>query len=108
MIGIDIINIDDLPKLNSKIETQFFIDNYTKNEIEYVSNISNKQQAFAVLFSLKESILKCDNSYIDIPFNKINITMKNTKACYRGFSLTYSSLKSRLIITTASKVIDVI
>ena len=44
-----------------------------ETEIEYIKNSSNRQHTTAILFSLKESILKCDNSFIDVTFNKINI-----------------------------------
>ena len=101
MIGIDLIDINELPKFNHKKEKRFFKDNYSKKEIEYIKNSSNQQHTTAILFSLKESILKCDNSYIDVPFNKIDIILKNSIAFHSKFLLSYSILKGKSIVSTA-------
>ena len=54
-----------------------------------------------MIFSLKESILKCDNSYIDVPFNKINIIIKDSLAYHKKFSLAFSSMNNDLVVTSA-------
>ena len=101
MIGIDLIDIKELPKFDSRKEQRFFKDNFSKKEIEYIKNSPNKQHTVAVLFSLKESILKCDNSYVDVPFCKIEIILKNSIALHAKFSLSYSNLKGKSIVSTA-------
>lgn len=101
MIGVDIINIYQLPNFCSKLEKRFFYDNFSKKELCYIKKTYNKQYYLAVIFSLKESILKCDNSYIDVPFKKINIIIKDSLAYHKKFSLAYSSLKGDLVVTSA-------
>jgi phosphopantetheine--protein transferase-like protein len=101
MLGVDIIDIKDIPEIKSQKEQRFFIDNFSKRELRYIENSPNQKYTAAVLFSLKESILKCDNSFIDIPFNKINITLKNPLALHPRFYLSYSTLNKKTIISTA-------
>ena len=101
MIGIDLTDIKELPKFNYQKEKRFFKDNFSKKEIEYIKNSYNQQHTIAILFSLKESILKCDNSYIDVPFNKVNIIFKNSVAFHSKFLLSYSNLNSKSIVSTA-------
>ena len=101
MLGVDIIDINQIPDIKSQKEQRFFNDNFSKRELRYIKHSPNQKHTSAVLFSLKESILKCDNSFIDIPFNKINIILKNSFAFHPKFQLSYSNLNSETIITTA-------
>ena len=103
MLGVDIINVKELPCYDSNLEKRFFVDNFTKNEISYLDNKQDKQKGFAIIFSLKESILKCDNSLIDVPFNKIEIIFIGSIPQYKNYSLSYSILNSELICTVAIK-----
>ena len=50
---------------------------FSKNELTIIKSSRNQRTTAALLFSLKESILKCDNFYIDFPFNSIDIVLKN-------------------------------
>ena len=102
MLGVDIIEVRQLPCFKSQKEKRFFTDNFSKRELIYIEKSPHKKYTSALLFSLKESILKCDNSFIGIPFNKINITLKNPFAFHPKFHLSYSTLKSQIIITMAS------
>ena len=101
MIGVDLIDIKDIPKFNYQNEKKFFKDNFSKKEIDYIKNSSNQQHIAAVLFSLKESILKCDKFYAGIPFNKINIILKNSSAFHPKFFLSYSNFKNKSILSVA-------
>ena len=109
MLGVDIVELKQLPDIKSQKEKRFFRDNFSKRELIYIENSLNQKHTIAVLFSLKESILKCDNSFIDTPFNKINITLKNSFAFHPKFQLSYSTLKSQKIISMALvKILNVI
>lgn len=101
MLGVDIIEIKQLPDIKSQKEKRFFRDNFSKRELNYIEKSPNQKYTAAVLFSLKESILKCDNSFIDTPFNKINITLKNPFAFHPKFHLSYSTLNNQTIISMA-------
>lgn len=101
MIGVDIIDIKHMPDFKSQKEQRFFNDSFSKRELRYIESSPNQKHTSALLFSLKESMLKCDNAFIDIPFNKINITLKNSLPFHPKFQLSYSTLKNETIITTA-------
>jgi phosphopantetheine--protein transferase-like protein len=101
MIGIDLIDIKQMPEFDSKKEKRFFYDNFSKNELTVIKNSRNQRTTAALLFSLKESILKCDNSYIDFPFKSINIVLKKSLAFHPKFFLSYSILKNDTIVTIA-------
>ena len=101
MLGVDIIELKQLPDFKSQKEKRFFRDNFSKRELRYIENSLNQKHTIAVLFSLKESMLKCDNSLIDTPFNKINITLKNSYAFHPKFNLSFSTLKGQAIVSMA-------
>ena len=101
MIGVDVISINQLPKFFSNLEQRFFHDNYSNRELYFISKTKNKQYYLALIFSLKESIIKCDNSYIDIPFNKINIISKDSAPYHEKFSFSFSGIKTDIVVTCA-------
>tara|TARA_Y100000992_G_C21170715_1_gene445738 strand:- start:44 stop:727 length:684 start_codon:yes stop_codon:yes gene_type:complete len=91
LIGVDIENINDVISNNSLDSDQFLSQNFTQNEIEYCKKKYNPQKSFAGLFSLKESIVKADNSHINLPFSAIEINHdKNNKPYYKDFFLSVS------------------
>ena len=51
-----------------------------------------KQKEFAILFSLKESLVKCDNSLIKLSFNRIEIKFNNGTPFYKDYKLSFSTL----------------
>ena len=103
MLGVDIINVKELPIYGSKLEKRFFVDNFTKNEISYLDNKQDKQKICALIFSLKESIVKCDSTLIDVPFNKIEIIFIDSIPQLKNYTLSYSNINSGLICTVALK-----
>jgi phosphopantetheine--protein transferase-like protein len=102
MLGIDIIEVKQFPSIKSQKEKRFFKDNFSKKELRYIEKSPNEKYTAALLFSLKESIFKCDNSFKGTPFNKINISLKNTSAFHPKFHLCHSTLNKKTIISMAS------
>lgn len=97
-IGIDIIKINHIPNYNSEADKRFFIDNFTTDEIKYALSSRNSSFEFARLFSIKESIIKCDNSYIKKNFNKIEILINDRQFHFRDFKIS-TSLNSKYCIS---------
>ena len=52
-----------------------------------------------MIFSLKESILNAI-IHIDVPFNKINIIIKDSLAYHKKFSLAFSSMNNDLVVNS--------
>ena len=96
-IGTDIICVDDLPNYDLTAPSRFFIDNFTREEIEYAVSKKNIKNVFAIIFSIKESLIKCDNSLINLNFNQINIKYSNDIPSYRDFIISFSSSEKYII-----------
>ncbi len=103
-IGIDLINVNELPIYDSFSEQRFYFDNFSKNEIEYAISKNNKDSIFAYLFSIKESIVKSEKNLIYTPFNKIEISIIKNKFFYKNFLITCSSLgKNWILVSVINK-----
>ncbi len=74
-IGVDILDIRELPNYSNYKESRFFLDNFSTNEINYAKNNKNTMEVFARLFCSKESIIKADNKYLGTNFNKIELSI---------------------------------
>ena len=61
-LGIDIIEIDRVQESIEKYSDQFLNKVFTKKEIEYCINKSNKYQHFAARFAAKEAVYKALSS----------------------------------------------
>ena len=90
-IGVDIENLNNFPDYSTGDERRFFQDNYTKNEIDYCLKNQNPQLSFMSLFSVKESIIKADNSYMGKKLNNIEIKFDDMgKPFFGDFSISIS------------------
>ena len=72
-IGIDIEKVTNFNKVADYREDNFYKQNFSEKEISYCLLQPNILQSFAGKFAAKEAIVKANNSYINIPFNKIEI-----------------------------------
>ena len=106
LIGVDIENVENIisnDNLNSKV---FLSNNFTDHEIAYCKEKNNPANSFAGLFSLKESIVKADNSFLNIPFSEIEIKHdKNNKPYFMDFFLSISH-SNNYVFTIAIKLSD--
>jgi phosphopantetheine--protein transferase-like protein len=88
-IGIDIENISNLPTRNEN--NQFYLDIFTSEEINYCELKKEPIRSFAGIFSLKEAIVKADNSLRSEKFNKIGIGHSDEgKPTFQNFDLSVS------------------
>ena len=89
-VGIDTEDISNFENLQN-LDTKFYEDNFSLNEINYCKTKINPKLSFVGLFSLKESIVKADNSFKNIPFNQIEIShSQKGKPYFLDFSLSIS------------------
>jgi phosphopantetheinyl transferase (holo-ACP synthase) len=106
MLGIDIEHSDNLPDYYAGDEMRFFEDYFSLEEIEYALNKYNPQKYFTSLFSLKESIVKADNSFKNVKFNQVIILFDKLGIPYKDGFLLSISYSGKMCISTAIKVDD--
>lgn len=101
-VGIDIEEISQF-ELSVNSESAFYTDNFSAEEIVYCKSKADPRASFAALFSLKESIVKADNSYKGISFKTLNIKHSDQGLpLFNGFSLSVSHTKN-YVVTIAIK-----
>ena len=92
-IGIDIEEIANFPATIDFREDDFYLLNFTVNEIAYCGIQPEPYASFAGLFAVKEAIVKADNSYKNIPFNKIFLLpCQFTKSCASYITFPFSRI----------------
>lgn len=97
-IGIDIEEISTFEEVDDYTNHQFYKDNFSLEEIGYCTLKENPLQSFAGLFSLKEAIVKADNSFKKTKFNKIKITHSDrNKPLFHDFSLSISHSEKHVV-----------
>lgn len=90
-VGIDIEDIDAMPRATDFREDEFYKMNFSPNEIAYCILQPNPYASFAGLFAAKEAIVKANNSNRNKPFNSIVIDHdQEGKPGYPGFNLSVS------------------
>jgi len=90
-IGIDIENIESLPKTKDFRNEGFYTDNFSEKEIAYCILQPNAYASFAGLFAAKEAIVKANNKYKNIKFNQIIITHNGQgKPTFDGVNISIS------------------
>ena len=91
LIGVDIEQIKEFKYVDNFTSDQFYIENFSKDEISYCINKPNKLQSFAGLFAAKEAIVKADNDYKGLNFNQIIISHDPlNKPMFEGFVISIS------------------
>ena len=86
-IGIDIQKIDKLPVVKDPWESDFYKNNFKKNEIAHCLKKKNPYQSFSGIYSVKEAIFKIDGSSksdLEITFDE------NGKPKSSGYSISIS------------------
>lgn len=101
-VGIDILDLRNMPNYFGRNEKRFFKDNYSKSEIDSILKKNDIRKYFGILFSLKESIVKCEKKYLGQLFNEIEIKFHQNMLMFDGLEISYSH-SGNLIITTAIK-----
>ena len=96
--GIDILEFSEFPKYFDSAEKQFFKDNFSENEIHYCLAQEDPTKIFACLFSIKESLIKADNSLLNTNFNKIELNPSDCGFNYKDYQALFS-LNTEFCIT---------
>jgi phosphopantetheine--protein transferase-like protein len=91
VIGVDIESIDNFPIATDFREHEFYLNNFSTEEISYCLLKINPYQSFAGLFCAKEALCKVNNSLRSVPFNKINIqyTLEG-KPTFQNYAISIS------------------
>ena len=97
-VGIDIEDIMNMPVATDYREERFYTDNFTSKEISYCILQADPRASFAGKFSLKEAIIKADNSYKSVPFKEIEILNDSQgKPIFDGFALSISHTRNQSV-----------
>lgn len=97
-IGIDIEEVDAMPKTNDFREDEFYKMNFSSTEIAHCILQPNPYASFAGLFAAKEAIVKANNSNKNKPFHSIVISHNQEgKPEYPGFNLSVSHTNNSAI-----------
>ena len=90
-IGIDIEEISKMPKVTDFREAAFYTMNFTPEEIAYCVLQPDQYASFTGLFAAKEAIIKADNGYKKITFDKIFIDhLPGGRPVFDGFNISIS------------------
>jgi len=90
-IGIDMESVDNLPMADDFREHEFYVNNFSADEIAYCLLKPNPYESFAGLFSVKEALGKADNSLRSLPFNQIIVRHdSNGKPLFDNYALSIS------------------
>lgn len=103
-IGIDMEEIEKMPKAADFREAVFYKQNFSQKEISYCLFQPDPLQSFAGKFAAKEAIVKADNSYKGIPFSQIEISNDNNgKPYFMNFAISISHT-CNFVVAVAAKV----
>ena len=89
-IGTDILDLKEFPHYFNGDENRFFRDNFTKREIKYTLTTALPEIEFARLFSIKESLVKANNKFLNTNFNCIEILSKEGNVSFSGCKISSS------------------
>jgi phosphopantetheine--protein transferase-like protein len=107
MIGIDIEEVEAMPRANDFREDEFYKMNFSSTEIAHCILQPNPYASFAGLFAAKEAIVKANNSNKNKPFNTIVISHNQEgKPAYPGFNLSVSHTNNVAIAVALQTGID--
>lgn len=97
-VGIDIEDISNIPSHVNYHSNAFFTENFSTEEILYCIQQPEPQASFAAKFSLKEAIVKADNSKMGLRFRDIVIGNNCLNApVHLGFALSVSHSQSNVV-----------
>jgi phosphopantetheine--protein transferase-like protein len=106
-VGIDIEEVDSMPKTNDFREEEFYKMNFSSAEIAYCILQPNPYASFAGLFAAKEAIVKANNTNRSKPFNTIIINHNaEGKPVYPGFNVSVSHTNNVAVAVALPEVVD--
>jgi phosphopantetheine--protein transferase-like protein len=107
-VGIDIEEVDSMPRANDFREDAFYKMNFSSAEIAYCILQPAPYASFAGLFAAKEAIVKANNSNKSRPFNTIVINHDpEGKPTYPGFYISVSHTNNLAIAVALQIAADI-
>lgn len=102
-VGIDIEELINFAAVSDYREDAFYQQNFSSAEIAWCILQSNPLASFGGKFAAKEAIIKADNDYRNIPFNRIEIlNMPNGCPQFEGFSISISHTPTTAVAVAVS------
>lgn len=102
-VGIDIENIGSMPVVGDFRGDSFYNESFSPKEISYCIAQQNPLSSFAGKFAAKEAIVKAENKYLGVPFNKIEIlNNSDNKPMFDDYGISISHT-DRVAIAIAVK-----
>ncbi len=106
-IGIDIEHVDNMPDVTDFKADEFYRRNFTLSEISYCCLAESPRAGFAGKFAAKEAVVKADNTYRDIPFNRIEIANDpNGRPHFADFTISISHTDDTAVAVAVKAVIN--
>ena len=106
-IGIDILDIENMPIVNDFRTDSFYKQNFTDYEISYSLRQNNPYRSFAGRFAAKEAIIKADNNLIGKNFSDIEILANDSgKPMFENFILSVSYTDDKAVAVALRKNMD--
>jgi phosphopantetheine--protein transferase-like protein len=106
-VGIDIEEIDAMPRATDFRENEFYKMNFSSAEIAYCILQPAPYASFAGLFAAKEAIVKANNSNRSKPFNTIVISHdQEGKPTYPGLHVSISHTNNLALAVALQMVAD--
>lgn len=90
-VGIDIEDLVNFAAAADYREDAFYQQNFSPAEIAWCILQPSPQESFGGKFAAKEAIVKADNDYREIPFNRIEIlNLPDGRPQFEGFEISIS------------------
>ena len=106
-VGIDMEDINAMPKANDFREDEFYKMNFSQAEIAYCILQPAPYASFAGLFAAKEAIVKANNANRNKPFNTIVISHdKQGKPQFPGFHISLSHTENMAVAVALQMVTE--
>lgn len=97
-VGIDIEEVQNMPRTDDYRGDEFYSNNFSAKEISYCILQSEPRRSFAGKFAAKEAVIKADNSFKEMPFKSIEILNdSNGRPVFGGFAISISHTDNHAI-----------
>jgi len=97
-VGIDMEDVANLPAAADYRNDPFYTQNFSPAEIAYCVLQADPRRSFAGRFCAKEAVVKADNGYRDVPFNRLEIETDSAgRPGFEDFALSISHTDDKVV-----------
>ncbi len=97
-VGIDMEDVANLPAAADYRTDPFYTQNFSPAEIAYCVLQADPRRSFAGRFCAKEAVVKADNGYRDVPFNRLEIETDSAgRPGFGDFALSISHTDDKVV-----------